>query len=606
MIRSFRSVLRSAFAASVVAALLSVACAEDPTEVVVSVVSDVPCDASSVASVAVGAPGELGDRPASGTSTVCNPDGSRGDIVVVPKGSKGSEFAVEVRIASQAGANVDDCTVSNGYQNCIVARRILSFIPGRTVHMRVDLRNPCLNTPCSQLTTCIAQGTSKACLEAKVDVSRCDGVCDEGSIIAQHPDPVDPCSVNPCEASATCQATGGVPECVCAAGFRHPTGNVLACEDIDECAIGTSQCDVHSTCENSAGGARCKCNEGYVANADGISCTQVECTTQCAVDGACVKDSAGKFGCTCLPGYAGNGVTCTNIDECKTGKSGCDPLATCQDTPGGYQCGPCPAGYLDSNADGTSCVDVDECAAKTAPCAANAACANTPGAFTCTCPKGYADSKGDGSVCTEIDECALNTDDCSPNAKCTNNAGGFTCQCLAGYSDVKGNGTVCDDLCSASQVPVMTSNTAPSGTALSSGDLSASYAAWQAFDAANSMWISSTYQPSVWLEYDWSDAPRKILSYTITFTNGALSSRAPRDWTLAGWNGTAWVVVDTRSGELGWDVTTLRTYTVATPGSYSKYRMTVTQDNDDSAGAAIVAISIGRLQLTGCNAVLPP
>ncbi|MCY1014540.1 discoidin domain-containing protein [Pyxidicoccus sp. MSG2] len=152
-----------------------------------------------------------------------------------------------------------------------------------------------------------------------------------------------------------------------------------------------------------------------------------------------------------------------------------------------------------------------------------------------------------------------------------------------------------------SLVPAMTSATAPSGSVTRSGAYDSTYEAWKAFDSSNtSMWISTVYQTPAWIAYEWTDfTPRLVTSYAITFANGSLTSRAPSAWTLEGWNGSGWVVVDTRSGETGWAGLQTRTYTVGSPGSFLKYRLNITDDNDPSAG--IVVVSMGRLELFGCG-----
>jgi hypothetical protein len=125
----------------------------------------------------------------------------------------------------------------------------------------------------------------------------------------------------------------------------------------------------------------------------------------------------------------------------------------------------------------------------------------------------------------------------------------------------------------------------------------ASYEAWQAFDGSDaSMWISAEFAPA-WLSYAWTDGPRTITAYAIDFVNGSLASRAPRDFTLQGWDGEAWVIVDSRVGESDWKGIERRQYEVAFPGPYPRYRLRVTDDNDERAG--VVVISIGRLELIG-------
>jgi hypothetical protein len=156
--------------------------------------------------------------------------------------------------------------------------------------------------------------------------------------------------------------------------------------------------------------------------------------------------------------------------------------------------------------------------------------------------------------------------------------------------------------CSASsQVPAMTGPNTPRGIVTRSGVLTASDEAWQAFDAnpTGTQWVSEVWPSSpVWIGYEWSDGPRQITRYSLRFINAGIMTRAPRDFQLQGWNGTAWVTVDSRTQETGWS-TEERHYTVASPGSYNKYRLYVTEDNDDRA--TIVAVSLGNITLSGAN-----
>lgn len=146
-------------------------------------------------------------------------------------------------------------------------------------------------------------------------------------------------------------------------------------------------------------------------------------------------------------------------------------------------------------------------------------------------------------------------------------------------------------------VPFMTSATSPSGTVTSSGQLSSSYPAWKAFDSSISLWLSELYEAPAWIAYEFP-APRYIDRYSITFANGSLTSRAPKNWTFQGWTGFSWVTLDTRANETGWSSGT-HSYTVASPDYYEKYRLRVTEDNDSRS--AIVTVSIGRLTLDGCS-----
>src|SRR5215468_9724189 len=110
--------------------------------------------------------------------------------------------------------------------------------------------------------------------------------------------------------------------------------------------------------------------------------------------------------------------------------------------------------------------------------------------------------------------------------------------------------------CSAGNalVPTMTSSTAPSGAVTQSGIYSAGYEGYRAFDGTTStLWLSNMYTSSVWLGYDWGGPSEVVTSYQIVYANGSCcEQRGPRDWTLQGWNGSSWVVVDTQSGQSGW------------------------------------------------------
>ena len=66
----------------------------------------------------------------------------------------------------------------------------------------------------------------------------------------------------------------------------------------------------------------------------------------------CVN-TIGTFYCRCWPGFelAGDGNTCSDIDECTTANGGCSDR--CVNTPGGFRCD-CPSDlYLHS--DGRTC-----------------------------------------------------------------------------------------------------------------------------------------------------------------------------------------------------------------------------------------------------------
>jgi len=151
---------------------------------------------------------------------------------------------------------------------------------------------------------------------------------------------------------------------------------------------------------------------------------------------------------------------------------------------------------------------------------------------------------------------------------------------------------------STSQVPVMTNATSPSGDVTRSGVYSASQEGWKAFTPGG-VWISEVWESPAWLAYEWDDGTHFIDRYEVHFSNGeSLATRAPRNWTFQGWNGSSWITLDTRTNQTGWAGSEVRSFNVANPGSYSRYRLHVTHDNDNRAD--IVVVSITRLMLFGC------
>lgn len=134
-----------------------------------------------------------------------------------------------------------------------------------------------------------------------------------------------------------------------------------------------------------------------------------------------------------------------------------------------------------------------------------------------------------------------------------------------------------------------------------SGAYDASYEAYNAFDGKSSMWISQPNQTPAWISYEWKDGPRLVTRYAIKFANGSLTSRAPKDWTLQGWDGSKWVVVDTRSNQTNWQGVERREFVVQNPGLYKAYALNVTDDNDTRAG--VVALSIDELEFFDCGDV---
>ncbi|CAG5108086.1 Oidioi.mRNA.OKI2018_I69.chr1.g3626.t2.cds [Oikopleura dioica] len=209
----------------------------------------------------------------------------------------------------------------------------------------------------------------------------------------------------------------------------------------DWCLLKGTKCGPMGECVNYANMGKCECKKGYTG--DGFSCSDVnECLTgksDCDEHASCTN-TIGSHVCTCPNGFIdfnGDGTRCDDVNECDTIRPRCHSLGHCVNYPGTYAC-ECLPGYY---GDGTSsCADVDECVQDN-PCSDNAICTNTVGSVTCECKKGF---EGDGFTCKDINECETGDHNCTPlGGKCWNKPGGYGCMCIDGF---KGNGWKCEDI----------------------------------------------------------------------------------------------------------------------------------------------------------------
>ncbi|KAL9953601.1 hypothetical protein ACROYT_G041044 [Oculina patagonica] len=261
----------------------------------------------------------------------------------------------------------------------------------------------------------------------------------------------------------------------------RPVINVCACHNQGTC-IPVDENDV-----DSSGGRfnilSCVCQNGYTGtfcDADLDACEENFQPCYPGVECIDLKPPANESGfeCgSCPVGLTGNGVECTDLDECATNKGGCEH--NCVNTHGSFLC-TCNSGYR-LNLDEKSCDDVDECS-PVSDCMQ--ICENTMGSYNCKCnadfkvdpndpknciPKdpcqqnslecqhicflsdgnekcacnaGYA-LEQDGKTCTDVDECATGLNNC--DQQCSNNIGGYSCSCVDGFT-LDGNGFTCNDV----------------------------------------------------------------------------------------------------------------------------------------------------------------
>ena len=156
---------------------------------------------------------------------------------------------------------------------------------------------------------------------------------------------------------------------------------------------------------------------------------------------------------------------------------------------------------------------------------------------------------------------------------------------------------------SGSLVPVMTDYTAPSGEVTFNTEYSSFWKAWYAFnnswDATNG-WIP-TYNTMGWLAYEFASS-QVITRYVIGGVQHATNT-VPTAWTFEGWDGSAWVVLDTQTGITDWvsSPASRKLFTFSNTTSYIKYRIDITADNGGTYVGLNEMMMIGASSGYGTN-----
>ncbi len=145
----------------------------------------------------------------------------------------------------------------------------------------------------------------------------------------------EPCPA--CSGGGVCDAgPEGSGACLCPEG-SYAEGD--ACVDIDECAVGGSQpaCfGFGEVCVNTSPGYECQCDVGFVDVGGYCEPPCGDSGVACGYNAYC-NDALEPMQCECYSGFEGDGVTCTDIDECET--PGLCPEGTyCVNFEGAYEC----------------------------------------------------------------------------------------------------------------------------------------------------------------------------------------------------------------------------------------------------------------------------
>ena len=151
----FRSPIRPAIA--FLLPLAAAAACWAPTQIVVRVDTDLPCEAVAGSAVAISvarSQAALADASPSAVTSDCTPSGDRsnvGSLVLVPSGDRSALVTIKVAIGVERPT--EECLANEG-QGCIVALRRATFLEHRTLNVPIRLERACLGVTCGPDTTC--------------------------------------------------------------------------------------------------------------------------------------------------------------------------------------------------------------------------------------------------------------------------------------------------------------------------------------------------------------------------------------------------------------------------------------------------------------------
>tara|TARA_R110000868_G_scaffold350642_2_gene611910 strand:+ start:954 stop:3920 length:2967 start_codon:yes stop_codon:yes gene_type:complete len=128
-------------------------------------------------------------------------------------------------------------------------------------------------------------------------------------------------------------------------------------------------------------------------------------------------------------------------------------------------------------------------------------------------------------------------------------------------------------------IPTMTNFTAPSGEAIFDSSHGTTYAAWKAFDKNTSTrWARNAAGQAGWIGYDFGTG--KVIKKMILQAPSSSQAEMPKNYTIDGWNGSAWVTITTITNGAAFSANEQRVHTFTNTTSYNKYRVNITASED--------------------------
>lgn len=306
----------------------------DPTQIEIDVRTD-GCSVVRNTGIAVTSPERVDDADLTiftprTAGCEAKPEDRIGTLVIYPSGAKDAEVAV--RIVTGVTRNAQDCA-KGPYDGCIVARRVVRFVPGTSQKVIVIMSRACEGKDCGRGAECTQGGQ---CVTVLPD----GGTSDAGVLEAAAPDAGrDAAGDGPSDAGRDACVDCQGPGMTCTGGTTCAIDCAQAdCEDKTMCAPGLD-CSFACSGSEACSGTRCVTNAG--------------CSFACTSSSACKDIACSSDRCTvaCNGGQACNGVihlsggdagmTCTGGNSCNGAEAYCDAgrcALSCNEQGGGANC----------------------------------------------------------------------------------------------------------------------------------------------------------------------------------------------------------------------------------------------------------------------------
>ncbi|MER9079962.1 hypothetical protein [Mesorhizobium sp. M0895] len=146
------------------------------------------------------------------------------------------------------------------------------------------------------------------------------------------------------------------------------------------------------------------------------------------------------------------------------------------------------------------------------------------------------------------------------------------------YDDINTTATTMAPAETGAVHPLMTSNTAPTGTVAETG---ASASAFQVFDRDNGSNLQ-TGAATGFVSYDFAGTATKICDAYWIRATATGDPKSAVSWEFQGFDGSNWISLDSRTAETGWSRGEVRFYDFQNEAGYQSYRLNVSGSEDNS------------------------